>query len=68
VVTWLDLCRMFEMSIPEEKAAKIAVGGFKIAQLVTLVKENQLVTALVVFVLWQAGAFVTVSDTVGGCI
>jgi len=33
-----------------------AVHGFKIAQLITLVKDNQLITALVVFVLWQAGA------------
>jgi len=31
-------------------------AGFKIAQLITLVKDNQLITALVVFVLWQAGA------------
>ncbi len=56
------------MSIPEEKAASLAIGGFKVAQLITLVKQNQLITALVLFVLWQAGAFITVSDTVGGCI
>lgn len=44
------------------------VTAFKVSQLVTLVKNNQLVTALALFVLWQAGAFITVVDSVGGCI
>lgn len=38
------------------------------AQIVTLVKENQLVTALCLFVLWQTGAILTVSSTAGGVI
>lgn len=51
-----------------DPSTKAALSGFKIAQLIALVKDNQLITALVLFVLWQAGAFVTVADTVGGCI
>jgi len=35
-----------------EKAAPVAKG----AQILQLVKDNQLVTAAIVFVLWQAGA------------
>jgi len=35
-----------------EKAAPLAKG----AQILQLVKDNQLVTAAIVFVLWQAGA------------
>lgn len=54
------------MAIP--KPPEGVVDAFKLSQLISLVKENQLVTALVLFVLWQAGAFVTVADTVGGCI
>lgn len=53
---------------PESKPAETVLTAFKISQLVSLVKENQLITALVLFALWQAGAFVTVADTVGGCI
>ncbi len=44
------------------------VTAFKVTQLISLIKNNQLVTALVLFVLWQAGAFITVVDSVGGCI
>ena len=43
-----------------------AMGGLKVAQLICLVKENQLITALVLFVLWQAGAISQVVSTVGG--
>ncbi len=41
-------------------------SGFKIAQLITLVKDNQLITALVVFVLWQAGALSQGVNALGG--
>ncbi len=40
--------------------------GLKIAQVVSLVKDNQLVTALVVFVLWQAGAITQGVTALGG--
>lgn len=46
--------------------AKTAITTAKVTQLVTLVKENQLVTALVLFCLWQAGAFLTISNEVSG--
>lgn len=40
----------------------------KIAQIATLVKENQLVTALVLFVLWQSGALISAYSSAGGAI
>lgn len=40
----------------------------KIAQIVALVRENQLVTALVLFVLWQSGALISAYSTAGGAI
>ena len=38
------------------------------AQIIALVKDNQLVTALGLFLLWQAGVLLTAYDTVGGAI
>ena len=37
-------------------------------QIVDLVKENKLMTALVVFVLWQTGTLIQVYSEVGGAI
>ncbi len=54
---------MAEISGPVPEAA---AAGYKFAQLFALVKDNQLVTALVVFVLWQSGAIGQVS-TLTGC-
>ncbi len=48
--------------------AEKAVNAAKVAQLVTLVKENQLVTALVLFCLWQSGALLSAYTTAGGAI
>lgn len=48
--------------------ASTALDATRWAQLVTLVKENQLVTALCLFVLWQTGTLLTVSQEVGGVI
>ncbi len=36
------------------------------AQVLKLVKDNQLITAVIVFILWQAGA-VTEALTIAGC-
>jgi len=47
-------------------AVEGALGGLKVAQLMCLIKDNQLITALVLFVLWQAGAVSQVVSTVGG--
>ncbi len=48
--------------------AEKAVNAAKVAQLITLVKENQLVTALVLFCLWQSGALLSAYSTAGGAI
>ena len=37
------------------------------AQIVQLVKDNQLVTAVILFVLWQAGAVATAAEY-AGCV
>ena len=47
-----------------DKAISIA----KAAQIATLVKDNQLVTALVLFILWQSGALLSAYSTAGGAI
>ena len=50
-------------------AAEIAestIDATRWAQIVTLVKENQLVTALCLFILWQTGTLLTISQEVGG--
>ena len=49
-------------------AAEKAVNAAKVAQLMTLIKENQLVTALVLFCLWQSGALLSAYSTAGGAI
>lgn len=45
---------------------KDLVTSAKAAQIISLIKENQLMTALVCFVLWQAGAFVSAYSYVQG--
>ncbi len=43
-----------------------AIDVTRYAQLVALVKENQLVTALVLFALWQSGALLSAYGYVQG--
>jgi hypothetical protein len=43
-----------------------AVEAAKLAQIGKLIKDNQLVTAVVVFVLWQAGALANAVSFIGG--
>jgi hypothetical protein len=38
----------------------------KAAQILALVKENQLITAFVLFFLWQAGAFISAQQYAAG--
>lgn len=52
-------------SVNPAEAEKI-VAAAKAAQIYALVKENQLITALVLFVLWQAGAFVSAYEYTSG--
>jgi hypothetical protein len=43
-----------------------AVQAAKTAQILHYIKENQLLTALCLFVLWQAGAFISAANQVQG--
>ena len=45
---------------------KPAVDATKVAQILHLVKENQLLTAALVFILWQAGAIASAASAVSG--
>lgn len=38
----------------------------KSAQIIALIKDNQLLTAAIVFILWQAGAIAQAAGYVGG--
>lgn len=49
-------------------AAEKVVAAAKMAQIMQLIKDNQLTTALVLFVLWQSGAILTAYTTAGGAI
>ena len=53
-------------SIPPaiENAVKVA----KTAQIIAYVKDNQLLTAVCLFVLWQAGAFLTAIQAAQGAV
>lgn len=42
-----------------------AVSAAKIAQIGQLIKDNQILTAVVVFVLWQAGALANAVSFIG---
>lgn len=45
-----------------------AVKLAKTAQILHYVKENQLLTAVCLFVLWQAGAFIAAASQVQGVV
>ena len=51
-----------------DQSADKAVAIAKATQIAALVKENQLVTALVLFILWQSGALLSAYSTAGGAI
>ena len=53
------------MSHPPSEIDK-AIAIAKTAQIAAFVKENQLLTAAALFVLWQAGAFVSALGYVQG--
>ncbi len=48
--------------------AEKIVAAARMAQIMSLIKENQLVTALVLFCLWQSGALLSAYSTAGGAI
>lgn len=49
------------MTIPAK-----AVDATRVAQILQLVKDNQMLTAIVVFLLWQAGAIAQAATAIGG--
>ncbi len=55
------------MSLPENPSGvDDVVNVAKGAQILNLVKENQLITAVIVFFLWQAGALAQGIKLLGG--
>lgn len=54
------------VKIAGTEVAEKALETAKVAQLVQLVRENQLTTALVLFLLWQGGAFLSAYSYVQG--
>ncbi len=53
---------MIMLSDVPEKVVPLAKG----AQVLNLVRENQLITAVIVFVLWQAGTLESAIGLLGG--
>ncbi len=53
------------MSLHEQECEDVAVVA-KGAQILNLVKENQLITAVIVFFLWQVGVLQSGINLVGG--
>lgn len=51
--------------VPKEVVKQI-VEVTKYAQIVQLVKDNQLLTALGLFILWQTGAFLSAYSAIQG--
>lgn len=49
-----------------QAAAEAAMDATRWAQIVELVKENQLLTALGLFLLWQTGALLSAASYVQG--
>lgn len=43
-----------------------SVAALKLAQIVQLVKDNQLLTAAVLFILWQIGMIAEATNYLGG--
>lgn len=52
---------MIFMKLPETASA-----GLKFAQIVQLVKDNQLLTALLLFISWQLGLIAQATTMIGG--
>lgn len=56
------------MSNPQNPPTPLEQGiaAVKFAQVINLVKNNQLLTAAVVFILWQAGMIADATGYIGG--
>ncbi len=49
-----------------EKVVEGSIAAVKLAQIVQLVKDNQLLTAAVLFILWQVGMIAEATNYLGG--
>ena len=56
---------MIIMSIPKPSDVPVT-ASLKLAQIVQLVKDNQLLTAAIVFLAWQIGLVADATSYVGG--
>jgi predicted MFS family arabinose efflux permease len=54
------------VKLPPTETIEKTAAAVKTAQIMQLIKDNQLMTALCLFVLWQAGAFVSAYSYVQG--
>lgn len=50
------------------QTAEKVISAAKAAQIIQLIRDNQLVTALALFILWQSGALLSAYSTAGGAI
>ena len=57
---------IFMTKLPQPIVEAVQVA--KTAQIIAYIKENQLLTALCLFVLWQAGAFIHMMNSAQGAI
>jgi hypothetical protein len=53
-------------TLPPEQLKPLATGSLKLAQIVQLVKDNQLLAAALCFISWQLGLFAQATTLVGG--
>lgn len=53
------------MSLPKSSEVPVA-ASLKLAQIVQLIKDNQLLTAAIVFIAWQIGIVADATSYVGG--
>ncbi len=54
--------------MPKENPTPLeqSIAALKFAQIINLVKNNQLLTAAIVFILWQAGVIADATAKIGG--
>lgn len=55
-------------SQPDPETLEKAIAIAKTAQIANFVRENQILTALALFVLWQTGAFLSAYGQVQGAV
>jgi len=70
VVCWLHQwgsdCMSMQVPQPEVTTIEKAIDVAKAAQIADFIRKNQILTAVALFVLWQAGAFVSALGYIQG--